>query len=103
MHTCRGFGSVALVESEINYINDRYEDVLIMTYNMVMKKDLDRPLANPIKSIIVKDYETNRTIYGQGMEDEIKLYFRDLNFRHLYNGESFVERRDLYPCFFLIN
>jgi hypothetical protein len=103
MHTCRSFGAVAVVESEMNYINSDYDDVVILTYNRVIKKDLDIDLVNPIKSIIVKDYESNISIHGKEMEEKIKLYFRNLNFHRLYDGESFHERRNLYPCFFLVN
>jgi len=103
MHSCRTFGAVAIVEHEINYIESNYDDVVVLTYNRVMKKDLDINLANPIKSIIVKDYESNLSIHGKEMENEIKLYFQSLNFSRLYDGDSFVERRNLYPCFFLVN
>jgi hypothetical protein len=103
MHSCRSFGTVAVVESEINYIDSNYDDVVILTYNRVIKKDLDLDLVNPIKSIIVKDYESNCSIHGNEIKEDIKYYFRDLNFRSLSNGESFYERRNLYPCFFLVN
>jgi hypothetical protein len=103
MHSCRKFGIVALVESEINFLTNSYDDVISLTYNRVMKKDFALDLANPISSIIIKDYESNRLIYGEDMESEIKTSFRSLNLRTVYNGESFIEQRNLYPCFFLIN
>ena len=103
MHSCRKFGIVALVESEINFLTNNYDDVISLTYNRVMKKDFALDLANPISSIIIKDYESNRLIYGEDMESEIKTSFRSLNLQAVYNGESFIEQRNLYPCFFLIN
>jgi len=51
MHTCRSFGSVAVIESEINYLDNRYDDVFSVTYNKIMRKDFDLELENPIKSI----------------------------------------------------
>ena len=103
IHSCRQFGNVAIIEQEINYINNRYEDVISLTYNRVFKKDFELELENPIKSIIVKDYEMNRQVHGDKMEEEIKFNFHALNFKIMYNGNSIVEQRNSYPCFFLVN
>jgi len=103
IHSCREFGVVALVEAEINYLNNDFDNVVSLTYNRIFQKDFDLDLENPIKSIIVKDYESNRTIHGDGIEESLKVGFQKLNFKYYHNGDSFFERRNLYPCFFLIN
>jgi len=103
LHSCRSFGSVAVVASELYHLNPEYEDVVTVTYNRVISKDFNLDLANPIKSIIVKDYEVNRSQHGNAVEDEIKVYFRDLNYSKMCDGDAYTIRRDLYPCFFLVN
>jgi len=103
MHSCRDFGTVAIIESEINYLHNSYDNVVTITYNKVMSKDFSLDLANPINSIIVKDYEVNCSLHGEDIGNEIKIYFRDLNFHKMNDGNSYAARRGLYPCFFLVN
>jgi hypothetical protein len=103
VHSCREFGNVAIVEQEINFIGNRYNDVVSLTYNRIFSKNLKLELENPIKSIIVKDYEVNKQIHGENMEEEIKISFHALNFKTVYSGSSIVEQRNSYPCFFLVN
>jgi hypothetical protein len=84
----------------MDYLKSNYDDVLIVTYNKIIKQDLKLGLETPIKTVIVKDYERNNAIHESEIEDSIKLYVRDLNFEIL-NG--YVTTRNMYPCFFLIN
>jgi hypothetical protein len=103
IHSCRKFGIVALVETEINFLSNDYDNVVSLTYNRIFGKDFDLDLENPIKSIIVKDYESNKAIHGEDIEEDLKVSFQRMNFKSSYDGDSFIERRNLYPCFFLIN
>jgi hypothetical protein len=102
MHSCRSFGTVAVIESELNYLKNSYSNVVKITYNRVMSENLELELANPIKSIIVKDYEINKDIHGKKTEYHIKQYIRNLNFKCSNEGEYF-DVRTSYPCFFLVN
>jgi hypothetical protein len=103
MHSCRSFGMVAIVESELNYLNNSYSNVVKLTYNNVMSENLELELANPIKSIIVKDYEINKDLHGNRTEESIKRYIRDLNFKYSHHEGEYFDTRTLYPCFFLVN
>ena len=103
MHSCRSFGVVAIIEPELNYLTYTYSDVVKLTYNRVMSKNLEIELANPIKSIIVKDYEMIKNIHGSRTEESIKLYIRELNFKYTNSEGEYFDTRTLYPCFFLVN
>ena len=78
--SCRSFGQVALVESEVNYLEFQSSDLIKLTYNSIMQeKTTTLGIENPIKAIIVKDYEINRETYGRHIEEKIKTYIRNVN------------------------
>jgi hypothetical protein len=102
--SCRSFGQVALIESEMNYIEFQSSDLIKLTYNRILQEETTTlGIESPIKAIIVKDYESSKETYGLQIEDKIKAYVQNVNYYSLLGRGEYFETRNLFPCFFLVN
>jgi hypothetical protein len=102
--SCRSFGVVAIIESEIDYVSFQSDDVIKLTYNNILDEKFSHVgLESPIKAAIIKDYESNREMHGIHIEEKIKCFIRNVNYDALLGRGEYFETRNMYPCFFLIN